>query len=143
MASLPRALSAVELQRLLASCERGTAVGRRNWAILLLLARLGLRAGEVTALTLDDIDWAAAELCIQGAGVSANRLPLPHEVGAALADYLRDGRPACTSRRCLFACARPLVASRVHRPFPPSCGVRSRAPDWILPTMGPTCCGTR
>lgn len=99
MASLPRALSAVELQRFLASCERGTAVGRRNWAILLLLARLGLRAGEVTALTLDDIDWAAAELCIQGAGVSANRLPLPHEVGAALADYLRDGRPACTSRR--------------------------------------------
>ncbi len=99
MASLPSALSSDELQRLLASCERETPVGRRNWAILLLLARLGLRAGEVVGLTLEDLDWAAGECCIQSAGTPADRLPIPQEVGAALADYLCHARPACASRR--------------------------------------------
>jgi site-specific recombinase XerD len=99
MASLPRGLSADELQCLLSSCKRETAVGRRNWAILLLLARLGLRAGEVVCLVLEDLDWAAGEFCIRGAGTSSDRLPIPQDVGAALADYLCHGRPACTSRR--------------------------------------------
>lgn len=99
MASLPRALSSDELQRLLSGCERETAVGRRNWAILLLLARLGLRAGEVVGLVLDDLDWAAGELSIRAAGTPTDRLPIPQEVGAALADYLRYARPACASRR--------------------------------------------
>ena len=79
MASLPNALSSDELQRLLSGCEHETAVGRRNWAILLLLARLGLRAGEVVGLTLDDLDWAAGELCIRGAGMPTDRLPIPHQ----------------------------------------------------------------
>lgn len=107
MASLPRALSAEELQRLLSSCERETAAGRRNWAILLLLARLGLRAGEVVGLTLDDIDWAAGELCLHGAGIPEDRLPIPQEVGAALADYLCHGRPTCASRRVFFRVRAP------------------------------------
>lgn len=107
MASLPYALSSEELQRLLSACERETAVGQRNWAILQLLARLGLRAGEVVKLTLEDLDWAAGELSIQCAGSSANRLPLPPEVGAALADYLRHVRPACASRRVFIRMRAP------------------------------------
>jgi site-specific recombinase XerD len=99
MASLPNALSADEVQRLLSGCERKTVVGRRNGAILLLLVRLGLRAGEVVGLTLDDIDWAAGTLCIHGVGTREDRLPIPQDVGAALADYLRHVRPVCASRR--------------------------------------------
>ena len=99
MASLPKALSADELHRLLSACEQETAVGRRNWAILLLLARLGLRAGEVVGLTLEDLDWDAGEICIRGAGAPTDRLPIPQEVGKALANYLRHVRPACASRR--------------------------------------------
>lgn len=107
MASLPNALSADEVQRLLSSCERETAVGRRNGAILLLLARLGLRAGEVVGLTLDDLDWEAGEVCIHGAGTPADRLPIPQEVGAALADYLCHARPACDSRRVFIRMRAP------------------------------------
>jgi len=99
MASLPRALSSDEVQRLLAHCDRQTAVGRRNWAILLLLARLGLRAGEVVGLALDDLNWEAGELCIRASAGNSDRLPIPEDVGAALADYLRHSRPACSSRR--------------------------------------------
>lgn len=99
MASLPRALSSDELQRLLSCCKRTSAVGRRNWAILLLLARLGLRAGEVVALALDDLDWANGEICIRSAGARADHLPIPQDVGEALADYLCHARPACASRR--------------------------------------------
>ena len=111
MASLPRALSSDELQRLLAGCERESSVGRRNWAILLLLARLGLRAGEVVALTLDDLDWATGELCIRSAGTHADHLPIPQDVGEALADYLRHARPACASRRVFVRIRAP------HRGF--------------------------
>lgn len=98
MASLPRALSSDEVRRLLNHCERHTATGRRNWAILLLLARLGLRAGEVVGLTLDDIDWERGELCIRANGGRADLLPIPQDVGDALADYLRCSRPACACR---------------------------------------------
>lgn len=107
MASLPRALSSDEVQRLLAACDRHTALGRRNWAILLLLARLGLRAGEVVGLTLDDLDWEAGELCIRASGGNSDRLPIPRDVGAALADYLRHSRPACSSRRVFIRTRAP------------------------------------
>ncbi len=117
MASLPRALSSDELQRLLSCCERESAVGRRNWAILLLLARLGLRAGEVVALTLDDLDWAAGELCIRSAGTRADHLPIPQDVGEALADYLCNSRPACTSRRVFVRIRAP------HRGFATSAAI--------------------
>lgn len=117
MASLPRALSSDELQRLLSSCERESAVGCRNWAILLLLARLGLRAGEVVALALDDLDWAAGEICIRGAGMRADRLPIPQEVGEALAGYLRHVRPACASRQVFVRIRAP------HRGFATSAAI--------------------
>ena len=75
------------------SCDRATGTGRRDFAILMLLARLGLRAGEVAGLGLDDVDWRAGELVVLGKGRRAERLPLPVDVGEAMAAYLRDGRP--------------------------------------------------
>jgi integrase/recombinase XerD len=90
------------VRRLLACCDRGTVTGRRDVAILLLLVRLGLRAGEVAALRLDDIDWRAGEVVVQGKGHRVERLPLPDDVGAAMAGYLRDGRPATPAGRAVF-----------------------------------------
>lgn len=101
MASLPRSMSAEDVERLLAHGDRNSAVGCRNLAILLLLARLGLRAGEVVNLMLDDIDWERGELSIRsikGHQGHCDQLPLPQDVGAALADYLRNFRPSCSSR---------------------------------------------
>ncbi len=96
---LPKYLPAAEVELLLDSCNRQTAEGRRNRAILLLLARLGLRAGEVVHLTLDDIDWDAGEVLIRGKGGRQDRLPMPADVGKALATYIRYARPLCLSRR--------------------------------------------
>ena len=86
-------MTSAELARLLASCDRRRGVGRRDHTILMLLARLGLRAGEVAALTLDDIDWRHGEVTIRGKGSHHERLPLPADVGAAVAAYLQRGRP--------------------------------------------------
>jgi integrase/recombinase XerD len=92
----PRVLSAEEVERVLAVPDRGTPKGRRDYAVLLLLARLGLRAGEIVGLRLEDVDWRAGELVVKGKTRRTERLPLLREVGAALADYLRDrGRSAC------------------------------------------------
>jgi integrase/recombinase XerD len=97
--SLPRGLDRPTVFALLGSCDRRTTVGRRDYAILLMLVRLGLRSCEVAALTLDDIDWAAGELLIRaGKSRRVDRLPLPEDVGTALADYLRRGRPRCADR---------------------------------------------
>lgn len=97
--SLPRGLDRPTVLALLGSCDRRTTVGRRDYAILLMLVRLGLRSCEVAALTLDDIDWAAGELLIRaGKSRRVDRLPLPEDVGTALADYLRRGRPRCADR---------------------------------------------
>ncbi len=90
--SLPRALGPDEVGRLLVSCDRATAVGRRDYAILTLLVRLGLRAGEVAALELQDVDWRRGEIVIRGKGRRHERLPLPVDVGEAVVDYLRCGR---------------------------------------------------
>jgi integrase/recombinase XerD len=98
MASLPKALSSDEVECLLSHCDRETALGRRNWAILLLLARLGLRAGEVVALLFEDLDWEAGEISIRASGTRTDRLPIPQDVGAALAEYLHHSRPACSSQ---------------------------------------------
>jgi len=81
------------MSRLLRSCDRRRGVGRRDYAILMLLARLGLRAGEVGALTLDDIDWRHGELLVRGKGDRHEQLPLPTQVGEAVAAYLQRGRP--------------------------------------------------
>lgn len=97
--SLPRAISVDHVQRLLASCDRRRAIGRRDYAILMLLARLGLRAGEVVALELEDIDWRGGQLQVRGKRRRLDRLPLSAEVGHALAGYLRQGRPASGDRK--------------------------------------------
>ncbi|ELB89757.1 integrase/recombinase [Rhodococcus wratislaviensis IFP 2016] len=83
---------------LLGSCDRTRSVGLRDYAVLTLLVRLGLRAGEVAALTLDEVDWRSGELVVRGKGGRVDRLPLPRDVGEALVDYLRNGRPRSSSR---------------------------------------------
>jgi integrase/recombinase XerD len=98
LASLVKALDAQSAARLLDSCDRSTAVGCRDFAILLLLSRLGLRIGEVAALQLEHMDWPAGELMVCGNGSRQERLPLPVDVGEAIVDWLRHGRPNCQSR---------------------------------------------
>ncbi len=102
LSGLPRALEAEQLQALFDSCDRGNADGRRDYAVLVLLARLGLRAGEVAALRIEDVDWRAGELRISGKGRRDERLPLPVDVGEAIVAYLRDGRPATALDRSLI-----------------------------------------
>ena len=92
---------------MLASCDQSTPVGRRDYAILLLLARLGLRAGEVVAMTLDDLDWEAGVVTVPGKGQRHERLPLPHDVGEALVNYLREDRPVCATRRLFIRLKAP------------------------------------
>jgi site-specific recombinase XerD len=98
-ASLPTFLSAAQVRRVLDACDRQNACGRRDYAILMMLARLGLRANEVTTLLLEDLDWRSGEVLVHGKGRRLARMPLPPEVGAAIAAYLRDGRPQADSRR--------------------------------------------
>ncbi len=102
LSGLPRALEPEQLQALFDSCDRGNADGRRDYAVLVLLARLGLRAGEVAALRIEDVDWRAGELRISGKGRRDERLPLPDDVGEAIVAYLRDGRPATALDRSLI-----------------------------------------
>lgn len=102
LSGLPRALEPGDLRRLLGSCDRATGTGRRDYAILTALARLGLRAGEVAALGLDDVDWRAGELVIVGKGRRSERLPLPVDVGEAIVDYLKADRPPGALGRALF-----------------------------------------
>jgi hypothetical protein len=105
-AGLPRGLSSTQVVALLASCDRRRALGRRDYAILVLLVRLGLRAAEVSALRLEDINWRAGEVLVRGKGRTEDRLPLPADVGAAMTAYLRSGRPAGPSGRCSCGDAR-------------------------------------
>jgi site-specific recombinase XerD len=83
-------------------------MGRRDYAILVLLARLGLRAAEVAALRLDDIDWRAGEIVVRGKGHTEERLPLPSDVGAAIAAYLQRGRPRRPEREVFLRMSAPL-----------------------------------
>ncbi len=100
LAGLPKALKPEEVRAILSGCDRNTIAGRRDYAILLLLARLGLRGGEVSELTLDDFDWNAGIVNVSGKGQRREPLPLPCDVGEAVAGYLRNGRPAgCPTRR--------------------------------------------
>lgn len=102
LSGLPRALEPEQLAALLGSCDCGSSTGRRDYAILLMLARLGVRAGEVAALRLGNVDWRAGELVIVGKGRRSERLPLPADVGEAIVDYLRAGRPATAQDRSVF-----------------------------------------
>jgi site-specific recombinase XerD len=109
LSALPRTLAVGQVAMLLDSCDRRTPLGRRDYAILLLLSRLGLRAGEVALLGVDDVDWRAGELTIRGKGNRLERLPLPAQVGAAMADYLTRGRPRCQSRRLFITVVAPRI----------------------------------
>jgi site-specific recombinase XerD len=109
LSKVPKFLPAGQIQRVLDSCDRDTAKGKRNYCILLLLARLGLRAGEVVGLMLDEIDWEAGLITVRGKGKRVAQMPLPVEVGAAMADYLRQARPACSSRRVFIREKAPRV----------------------------------
>jgi integrase/recombinase XerD len=100
--SLPRGISSAAVRALLGSCDRRRPIGRRDYAILMLLCRLGLRGGEVVGLTLDDIDWRAGEIVVTGKGGRRDRLPLAADVGAALVDYLRHGRRRVAGSRVVF-----------------------------------------
>lgn len=96
---LPPILSSRDVETLLAVCAPAPAPGRRDYAVLLLLARLGLRAHEVSRLTIDDLDWRAGELVVSGKNRRVDRLPLPTDVGAAIAAYLQHERPKTSSRQ--------------------------------------------
>jgi integrase/recombinase XerD len=113
LSALPRALEAEQVRRLLDSCDRATAIGRRDFAILLLLSRLGLRACEVAVVSLDDIDWLAGELTVRGKGAQIDRLPLPHELGEALVEHLRDRRHGAGCRQVFLRSLAP------HGPLSP------------------------
>jgi site-specific recombinase XerD len=106
---LPRALEAEHVERLLASCDRAAPVGIRDFAILTVLTRLGVRAGEVARLGLRDVDWRAGEVLIRGKGPRLDRLPLPWDVGDALANYLRRSRPHCSHSRLFIRSCAPLT----------------------------------
>jgi site-specific recombinase XerD len=108
--TLPRGIEPEAARALLGSCDRRTAVGRRDYAVLIMLLRLGLRAGEVARLRLDDLDWRAGELVVRGKGARHDRLPLPVEVGEAITAYLRRGRPRSNQRE---------VFLRARAPFEP------------------------
>lgn len=110
MTGIPRAIAPDHLRAVFAHCPRDTPVGRRDYAILMLLARLGLRSSEIVSLTLESIDWEASSIAVDGKGAGKGKqtasLPLPVEVGEAIADYLQHGRPISSSRALfLRACA--------------------------------------
>ncbi len=122
MAGIPKTISTSQVQSLLAGCNRQSAAGRRDYAMLLLISRLGLRAGEVVDLTLDDLDWTEGILRIRGPAQRVDCLPLPADVGTALVDYLRHGRPACSVRNVFIQIHAPRRA--LLGPSAVSCIVR-------------------
>lgn len=130
-AHLPVSLSLEQVEAMVASCDRGTSTGRRDRAIMLLLARLGLRSIEVARLRLDDIDWRAGELTVRGKARRRDLMPLPVDAGEALADYLHEGRPASPHREVFITERAPrkpipadLVGDVVRR-----AGRRANCPD--------------
>jgi len=114
LSSLPRYLQAEEVERVIAACDPASPVGRRDRAILLLLARLGLRAGDIVQLRLADIDWKAACVSVSGKSANETRLPLTQEVGQAVVDYLQDGRPQAGSDALFLRSQAPFRAFANH-----------------------------
>jgi integrase/recombinase XerD len=119
LAGLPRTMSAEQVDALIAGCDAGIPVGVRDRTVLVLLARLGLRTVEAAALQLEDVDWRSGQILIRGKGNRVERLPLPHAVGEALADYLTRARPVCLSRSVFLTVRgrppRPLTAVAVRQ----------------------------
>lgn len=113
VSSLPQGMKAREIERLLSGCDRQTPVGMRDYAVLSLLARLGLRGAEAAGLQLGDVDWRAGEVAVTGKGSRTERLPLPAPAGEAVAAWLERGRPRCESRSVFVTVRRP------YRPLTP------------------------
>jgi site-specific recombinase XerD len=114
LSALPRYIGASEVERLIATCDQSSPMGRRDRAILLLLARLGLRAGDILSLHLADIDWQQATLSVRGKGRRETQLPLPQDAGDAVLAYLDQARPRVAAGRIFFmsnAPFRPLTGS--------------------------------
>jgi len=118
----PHRVSGQEVRAVLAASDRESARGRRDYAILMLLARLGLRAAEVAGIRLSDVDWQQGVLTVRGKGSRLDELPLPADVGEAMADYVRHGRPRSGSRLLFVSVRAPFeglspesVGSAVHR----------------------------
>jgi len=109
LTSLPTYLSTAQVQKVLDGCDRTTVMGRRDYAILIMLAKLGLRADEVATLTLDDVDWRSGEMLVRAKGRQRARMPIPPDVGAAVVAYLRDGRPKSSCRRLFLRSFAPHV----------------------------------
>jgi site-specific recombinase XerD len=109
LATLPTYLSAAQVQKALDGCDRATAMGRRDYAILMMLAKLGLRANEVATLTLDDIDWRTGEMTVHAKGRQRARMPIPRDVGAAVVAYLRHSRPKSSCRRLFVRTLAPHI----------------------------------
>jgi site-specific recombinase XerD len=107
LATVPKAMPPAQVTQLLQSCDQHHPTGQRDYTIVLLMARLGLRPGEVVAMTLDDLDWEAGTLLVRGKGGWRDRLPLPQDVGQALVTYLTDVRPRCTTRRVFLRMKAP------------------------------------
>jgi integrase/recombinase XerD len=107
-AGLPQYLSGRQVSAMLKTCDRRRAIGRRDYAILVLLVRLGLRCAEVAGLRLDDINWRAGEIIVRGKGRVEERLPLPVDVGDAIAAYLKRGRPRRPEREIFLRVVAPV-----------------------------------
>jgi len=135
--TLPKFLEPEHVELLIKSCNRATPAGRRDYAVLLLLARLGLRAGEVAHMELDDIDWENGELMVKGKSVRNDRLPIPKDVGEALAGYLCDVRPHCSSRRVFLRLRAPLQG---FTNFIAVCNIVQRA--FMRAGLNPECRGS-
>lgn len=124
LAGLPIGLTRNQIQDLLGACDQSTAVGRRDFAIVTVLARLGLRAREAAALTLDDIDWRAGTLTVHGKANRYEQLPLPVDVGSALSAYLEQGRPPAGSGRAVFLRAKAPYGALDHKSISTNGGPR-------------------
>ncbi len=109
LSSVPQYLGPDEVERVLSACDQSRRVGLRDHAIILFLARLGLRAGEIVAMELDDIDWRSGEITVRGKGSQLDCLPLPSEVGESLTRYLKEARPASRTRRVFIRMKAPLI----------------------------------
>lgn len=116
LASIPKSVSPAQIEKVLSTCDRTTRYGKRDFAILLLLARLGLRIGEVASLSLDNIDWETGTLIVSGKS-GPRTLPLPQDVGEALAQYLSEVRPVTKSRAVFFTLRAPIRAMKSHESF--------------------------
>jgi len=136
LSTIPRAIAPNQVRQLLQSIDQRTALGQRDYAIILLLARLGLRAGEVVSLELDDLDWHAGQLTVRGKSGQRNELPLPPDVGKALAAYLQHGRPQSVNRRVFLRTKAPVCGFRTSSGVSSIVRHRLQRVGLVTPTRG-------